>query len=261
LPTTTTSCYGAKYGYGEQTQRILGYLNNGQYGRMEDALTDALFADLRGNVDQRLPRNWFWLPSASEFLHPVDTSAEVDTETLDELFADAWGATEASFKEIEARVAEDYTVTLQKSNSDALLIGFGAKEDMQAWQLDGDVAKLGTHFAQDAAGWLAEQWDPWDSPGWVRVSTVGLVPVATWHPTSGHVTFPDIAHPEDIGGVQHLYLGPDRPIAFNAGLGDTPGFVAGWCEHRVAWSEWRAGYRTCERCTHITTPGRFHSGQ
>lgn len=27
-----------------------------------------------------------------------------------------------------------------------------------------------------------------------------------------------------------------------------PGFVAGECGHRVAESEWRAGYRKCERC-------------
>jgi hypothetical protein len=26
------------------------------------------------------------------------------------------------------------------------------------------------------------------------------------------------------------------------------GFVAGECGHRVAASEWRAGFRNCERC-------------
>ncbi|MFB4320629.1 hypothetical protein [Actinomadura sp. 21ATH] len=29
---------------------------------------------------------------------------------------------------------------------------------------------------------------------------------------------------------------------------DQPGYVVGTCEHRVAKSEWRAGFRTCERC-------------
>lgn len=29
---------------------------------------------------------------------------------------------------------------------------------------------------------------------------------------------------------------------------DQPGFVVGECRHRVARSEWRAGFRTCERC-------------
>ncbi|MFC9973628.1 hypothetical protein ACFVH6_22305 [Spirillospora sp. NPDC127200] len=29
---------------------------------------------------------------------------------------------------------------------------------------------------------------------------------------------------------------------------DQPGFRVGECGHRVAGSEWRAGYRTCERC-------------
>lgn len=27
-----------------------------------------------------------------------------------------------------------------------------------------------------------------------------------------------------------------------------PGYVVGRCGHRVAGSEWRAGFRTCERC-------------
>lgn len=27
-----------------------------------------------------------------------------------------------------------------------------------------------------------------------------------------------------------------------------PGFVVGLCGHRVARSEWRAGFRLCERC-------------
>ncbi|MEU8362360.1 hypothetical protein AB0C27_40710 [Nonomuraea sp. NPDC048882] len=27
-----------------------------------------------------------------------------------------------------------------------------------------------------------------------------------------------------------------------------PGYVVGECEHRVAVSEWRAGFRVCERC-------------
>lgn len=27
-----------------------------------------------------------------------------------------------------------------------------------------------------------------------------------------------------------------------------PGFVVGTCGHRLAGSEWRAGFRTCERC-------------
>ena len=36
--------------------------------------------------------------------------------------------------------------------------------------------------------------------------------------------------------------------AFNPGTGVIPGYVAGVCGHRVAASEWRAGFRTCERC-------------
>ena len=29
---------------------------------------------------------------------------------------------------------------------------------------------------------------------------------------------------------------------------DLPGYVVGTCGHRVAASEWRAGFRVCERC-------------
>lgn len=40
----------------------------------------------------------------------------------------------------------------------------------------------------------------------------------------------------------------DEPIPFDPGTGPIPGYVAGRCGHRVAESEWRAGFRTCERC-------------
>jgi hypothetical protein len=32
------------------------------------------------------------------------------------------------------------------------------------------------------------------------------------------------------------------------GPGELPGYVVGECGHRVAKSEWEAGYRNCERC-------------
>jgi hypothetical protein len=50
-----------------------------------------------------------------------------------------------------------------------------------------------------------------------------------------------------------VYPAPGSPIP------DQPGFVVGECEHRVAGSEWRAGFRTCERCpgdAHVTFPAR-----
>jgi hypothetical protein len=34
----------------------------------------------------------------------------------------------------------------------------------------------------------------------------------------------------------------------NEEIGARPGFVVGECGHAVAESEWRAGFRTCERC-------------
>lgn len=39
---------------------------------------------------------------------------------------------------------------------------------------------------------------------------------------------------------------PGEP--FNDGNGIVPGYVAGKCGHRVAQSEWEAGFETCERC-------------
>jgi hypothetical protein len=35
---------------------------------------------------------------------------------------------------------------------------------------------------------------------------------------------------------------------FNPGTGVMPGYVVGECSHRVAQSEWAAGFRKCERC-------------
>lgn len=35
---------------------------------------------------------------------------------------------------------------------------------------------------------------------------------------------------------------------YNEATGFIPGYVAGKCGHRVAESEWRAGFRTCEQC-------------
>jgi hypothetical protein len=46
-------------------------------------------------------------------------------------------------------------------------------------------------------------------------------------------------------------VGPDEPVPFvNPDLPPelTAGFVVGHCGHRVAGSEWRAGFRNCERC-------------
>lgn len=39
-----------------------------------------------------------------------------------------------------------------------------------------------------------------------------------------------------------------QSVPFDPGTGPTPGYVAGRCGHRVAESEWRAGFRVCERC-------------
>lgn len=39
-----------------------------------------------------------------------------------------------------------------------------------------------------------------------------------------------------------------EPVPFNPGSGVVPGYMAGWCGHRVAATEWAAGFRVCERC-------------
>lgn len=38
------------------------------------------------------------------------------------------------------------------------------------------------------------------------------------------------------------FVNPELPAEL------TEGFVVGHCGHRVAGSEWRAGFRTCEHC-------------
>lgn len=40
-------------------------------------------------------------------------------------------------------------------------------------------------------------------------------------------------------------VGSKIPAGKNGGM---EGFVVGECGHRVASQEWRAGFRTCERC-------------
>lgn len=44
--------------------------------------------------------------------------------------------------------------------------------------------------------------------------------------------------------------GEDTPAypAPGSQIPDQPGYIVGACGHRVAGSEWRAGFRTCERC-------------
>lgn len=41
---------------------------------------------------------------------------------------------------------------------------------------------------------------------------------------------------------------PCAPRFFSPQIGERPGYVAGQCGHATALSEWRAGFRVCERC-------------
>lgn len=58
----------------------------------------------------------------------------------------------------------------------------------------------------------------------------------------------------DASGGDEVTAEMGGPVPFDPGTGPVPGFVAGHCGHRVAESEWRAGFRTCERCP-CTEPG------
>lgn len=45
------------------------------------------------------------------------------------------------------------------------------------------------------------------------------------------------------------------PVTFESvEFGEMPGYVRGRCEHRVARSEWRAGFRVCEGCPSLRPP-------
>lgn len=53
---------------------------------------------------------------------------------------------------------------------------------------------------------------------------------------------------EDAGendGPIYPQPGAPIPLELNGGMA---GFVVGECQHRVGGSEWRAGFRNCERC-------------
>jgi hypothetical protein len=49
------------------------------------------------------------------------------------------------------------------------------------------------------------------------------------------------------------------PVPFDPGTGPMPGYYAGRCGHRVAISEWNAGFRTCERCPDDEPAGHRHT--
>lgn len=47
----------------------------------------------------------------------------------------------------------------------------------------------------------------------------------------------------------------NEPIPFEHDGVVYPGYVAGWCGHKVPESEWRAGFRVCEHCPAEAAPG------
>ena len=58
-----------------------------------------------------------------------------------------------------------------------------------------------------------------------------LIPPEKWHPDDAPPEYPE--------------PGSEIPPEKNGGMA---GYVVGYCTHRVAASEWAAGFRNCERC-------------
>jgi hypothetical protein len=70
----------------------------------------------------------------------------------------------------------------------------------------------------------------------------GYADVTPVDPGTGHTD----DDPED-----ELETAPQTPPTYPApgsAIPDQPGYVVGECTHRVAASEWRVGFRVCERC-------------
>ncbi|GGS88324.1 hypothetical protein ACFFV7_51075 [Nonomuraea spiralis] len=65
-----------------------------------------------------------------------------------------------------------------------------------------------------------------------------------YEPNDREPTEPDMDDENDDQEEPPVYPAPGSQIP------DQPGYVVGTCAHRVAGSEWRAGFRTCERCPH-----------
>lgn len=85
--------------------------------------------------------------------------------------------------------------------------------------------------------------DPKTVARWAKVGKVTSI-----RTPGGHRRYPadqfaaHLSTPGDTQPEQAVYPAPGSAIP------DQPGFVVGECTHRLAASEWRAGFRTCERC-------------
>lgn len=95
----------------------------------------------------------------------------------------------------------DSLVYLFESNSDALYIQL---DNGPVWDIGNGVADVGGRFSDDAAAWVAGEWEPSESDGHTRANTDGLTMVAAWS-RAGGVQY--IHRPDNIGGTQRAYLG------------------------------------------------------
>lgn len=84
---------------------------------------------------------------------------------------------------------------------------------------------------------MFEQSHPW-VPGAVFIEHDWLEPLLRGIEASGCTSMSELAE----------FFERAEEVPFVSGDISRPGMVAGWCGHAVALSEWRAGFRNCERC-------------
>lgn len=112
--TMTTTTYGAEFGYEEQINGIIAWINGADdlAADEKDKLADELFDELRREVNRRLPEDVSWWPHTSEFVKPayVDLPAP---EEMAELFREAWNAVAGRLAEIERRLFGALPATIE----------------------------------------------------------------------------------------------------------------------------------------------------
>lgn len=84
--------------------------------------------------------------------------------------------------------------------------------------------------------------------------SAGRVPVgrtsAKWFAEGYQAALRDLRQQFEDGGegAARSWIENNITLAPGSVIPDQPGYVVGTCGHRLARSEWRAGFRACERC-------------
>jgi hypothetical protein len=109
-----------------------------------------------------------------------------------------------------------------------------------------DVAQHAIHmYGQDGARQMLPPGVPFLEHDY-RFELAGRAGAVTTFPRgadAGHIA-EDVARQAELKKEQGWIAGEP----FNPGTGVVPGFVVGTCGHRVAQSEWAAGFQKCEHC-------------